>query len=311
LHTAYTAERAWVDAALEETLQQQWEYLKPDELLAQPLQALWAALRHATVLGGKRVRPLLALEAFRAIAGPRAPWEGVQHFAVALELIHAQSLVFDDLPCMDNDDWRRGQPTVHKAFGEATAVLVGDALACLAFEVLAQTSATVPPAAVLRCVQLLGRAASLGGLVTGQFADMQALNLPPTRASVLLIHTHKTAALLQCALVGGATLAGASVGVVQAFSHLGLQFGLLFQAIDDTLDATATSEQLGKTAGKDAEQAKLSLYHLEGPLAAAEAIEALSLQAQQALEALAQAVGPTFDTAPWQGWLSYLQQRQT
>jgi geranylgeranyl diphosphate synthase type II len=140
---------------------------------------------------------------------------------------------------------------------------------------------------------------------------MQALNLPPTRASVLLIHTHKTAALLQCALVGGATLAGASVGVVQAFSHLGLQFGLLFQAIDDTLDATATSEQLGKTAGKDAEQAKLSLYHLEGPLAAAEAIEALSLQAQQALEALAQAVGPTFDTAPWQGWLSYLQQRQT
>jgi geranylgeranyl pyrophosphate synthase len=258
----------WLEQAIESSWQAQRPLLTQDTGLDLHLPRLWQATRHATVLGGKRIRPLLSLLVWQALGqSEESPLKGI---CLSSEFMHAQSLVFDDLPCMDNDDFRRGNPTTHKAFDEATAVLVGDALACFAFECLIQYSPQKTSAqleALVALTQFLGGVGSFKGLVNGQYADMWSASSPSSMEALRYIHAHKTGALLRYAVVAPALLAGVTPPVKEGLSAWAEILGQLFQATDDLLDATACSETLGKTAGKDAEQNKLtyvSLLGLEG-----------------------------------------------
>jgi farnesyl diphosphate synthase len=244
---ALEAHRVPIDAALEAALA--WHAAAPTP------GRLSEALRYALLGPGKRVRPTLCLLTAEAL-GLAA--EEAMPAAVALECIHAYSLVHDDLPCMDDDALRRGRPTVHVAYDEATAVLVGDGLQGLAFQVLA---AQEDPARVQRQVRLLADASGSGGMVGGQARDMQAEGQEASLEHVLALHRGKTGALLQASF----GLAAAMVeDEVRDWRPFGDAVGLLFQATDDLLDATATSETLGKTAGKDAATAKATLAAVLG-----------------------------------------------
>ncbi|MBI5084686.1 MAG: polyprenyl synthetase family protein [Acidobacteria bacterium] len=216
------------------------------------------AMRYSLFAGGKRIRPLLCLEAARTAAGLEV--EGALAVACTLEMIHTYSLIHDDLPALDNDDLRRGRPTSHKVFGEAMAILAGDALLTYAFDVLGQTGDA-------RLVLELARASgTLGGMIAGQVHDMEGAAQPATEELLEKIHRAKTGALLRCSLRMGAIHAGAGETALEAISRYGGHIGLAFQIIDDILDVTQTSEQLGKTAGKDAEQNKVTfpaVYGLE------------------------------------------------
>ena len=294
LETTYTAERAWIDRSLKACLADYWQA----QLAKHPhlegtlpeLPTLWHALSHATVLGGKRIRPLLALEIYRAFH-PRVStercFETLKGVCCALELIHAQSLVFDDLPCMDDDALRRGQPTVHKAFDEATAVLVGDALACMSFGCLIRYSpSTIHPTVLLQCVQELSDISSLQGLVNGQYADMVSEGKPCTPERLAYIHANKTGALLAFSLRVGALVANVSTEALLIVSTLGGVLGELFQVVDDYLDVSVSTTQLGKTAGKDLLQEKATYVSVHGLEATKQQIKALSQQAYHLLEAL-------------------------
>lgn len=255
-------QRHWLDdqlsSALANHLNIQLEQ-SPSRRCTQQLQRLHHALKHACLLGGKRVRPLLLWDVYEALLPAPLATEELQHrllgVMLAVELIHTQSLVFDDLPCMDDDVLRRGHPTVHVAFDEATAVLVGDALACWAFAVLSEHTPLAPPhtaTALLRVVQELGRTASLHGLVNGQYADMLSEAGQASIDDLTYIQRNKTGALLAFCCVAPALLLESPSEAVEALRQLGYQLGLLFQIVDDVLDATADSDQLGKTANKDA-----------------------------------------------------------
>lgn len=221
------------------------------------------AMRYSLLAGGKRIRPILCIEAARAI---RDDARGVERAACSLELVHTYSLIHDDLPALDNDDYRRGKPTNHKVFGEAMAILAGDALLTLAFETLA-TLENCPAETRIRLVAELSRAAgTLEGMIGGQVADIEGERQRPTRELLEYIHRAKTGALLRASLRMGAIWAGASDAQLCALSAYGEHIGLAFQIVDDLLDVEEPSAALGKTAGKDATQGKITfpaVYGLE------------------------------------------------
>lgn len=216
-----------------------------------PLHApagLGHAMRYGVLDGGKRLRPLLVMAAAEAVSG--AAGEAALRAACAVELIHAYSLIHDDMPCMDNDVLRRGKPTVHVQFGEAQAMLAGDAMQALAFEVLTPEQG-VPPALQARLCALLARAAGHAGMAGGQAIDLASIGLALDEQSLRDMHHRKTGALLQGSVLMGAACGQANPAAWQALSEYGDAIGLAFQVVDDILDVTQASETLGKTAGKD------------------------------------------------------------
>jgi farnesyl diphosphate synthase len=222
---------------------------------------LLAAMRHGALNGGKRLRPILIMETANLFG--RAD-EGVCQAACALELIHCYSLVHDDLPAMDDDDLRRGQPTVHKAYDEATAILAGDALLTLAFDVIAEEAVHADAAIRLRLSRELARASGIGGMAGGQMLDLESEHRDRTEAEIRRLQSMKTGALLRYACRAGALLANAPEADVERLTRFGEVVGLAFQLADDLLDVEASPEDMGKATGKDAEAGKATLVGLLG-----------------------------------------------
>jgi geranylgeranyl diphosphate synthase type II len=248
-----------------------------------PAARLAEALRYAVFGGGKRLRPVLAVAVCEACGGSA---DDVLEPASALELIHTYSLVHDDLPAMDDDDLRRGRKTTHKAFDEATAVLAGDALLTLAFELLATRPAQAPAALRAEAVALVARGAGWAGMVGGQMADLTAERTSPDRGTLLWIHAHKTGALLAASAELGALYGGASPGDREALARFGGAVGLAFQIADDLLDRTASAAELGKTPGKDEASGKVTFPALLG-------LDESRREAQRLVEAARAAIPPS------------------
>jgi geranylgeranyl diphosphate synthase type II len=210
--------------------------------------SIHGAMRHSVFAGGKRLRPVLAMQGAATIAG-ECP-KGIARLGAAIEMLHTYSLIHDDLPALDNDDLRRGKPTCHKVFGEAIAILAGDALQTRAFEVLAGLDS--PPAATVQIIGLIANAVgTVEGMIGGQVLDIESEHLKPTPELVHAIHRAKTGALIRVAVVAGGVYAGAALEDVARLTLFGCKAGLAFQIVDDILDMTVDSAQLGKTAGKD------------------------------------------------------------
>jgi geranylgeranyl diphosphate synthase, type II len=210
--------------------------------------SIHSAMRHSVFAGGKRLRPVLAMQAGVTIAGSLP--QGLENLGAALEMLHTYSLIHDDLPAMDNDDLRRGKPTCHVVFGEAIAILAGDALQTRAFEVLAGLAC--PPAATVEIIGLIANAVgTVDGMIGGQVIDIESEHLKPTPELVEAIHRAKTGALIRVSVVSGGLYAGATPGDVSRLDRFGRKAGLAFQIVDDVLDLTVDSAHLGKTAGKD------------------------------------------------------------
>jgi farnesyl diphosphate synthase len=245
---------------------------------------LHEAMRYAALEGGKRVRPLLA---FAAGEVTQAPLEKVEIAAAAVELIHAYSLVHDDLPCMDDDVLRRGKPTVHVEYDEATALLVGDALQTLAFQLLAEHRLATDAARQLEMVKLLAHAAGSRGMAGGQQIDLESTGKALTLPELELMHIHKTGALIRAAVLLGAGC-GEPLGEAERarLDHYAKALGLAFQVVDDLLDAEASTATLGKTAGKDSRQGKSTYVSLLGAHRTRELAQELRADAQAALEGL-------------------------
>ena len=245
---------------------------------------LGMAMRYAVLDGGKRLRPLLVLAACEAVQGQH---EAGLRAACAVELIHAYSLVHDDMPCMDNDVLRRGKPTVHVAYGEASALLAGDALQALAFELLTPDASEedIPSAMQATLCRLLARAAGSHGMAGGQAIDLASVGVALTRPELQRMHALKTGALLQASVVMGAACSNASSATHTALQQYGAAIGLAFQVVDDILDVTADSQTLGKTAGKDAANDKPTYVSLLGLDASRAYARQLHEEAVQALQA--------------------------
>ena len=243
--------RKITDAALERLLP------GPDERPA----SIHRAMRHSVFAGGKRIRPILCMEAGQAVAGSLP--SGVEEVGAALELLHTYSLIHDDLPALDNDDLRRGRPTCHKAFGEATAILAGDALQTQAYEILSQVECTAE--ARVRIIAEIARGTgTINGMIGGQVVDLESEHKKPDQEMLQYIHLSKTAALIAASAVSGGLYAGGSEEQVKQLRCYGQSIGLAFQIDDDILDVTQTSEQLGKTAGKDLASEKATYPALFG-----------------------------------------------
>jgi farnesyl diphosphate synthase len=250
---------------------------------------LGEAMRYAVLDGGKRLRPLLVLAACEAVGGNP---EAALRAACAVELIHAYSLVHDDMPCMDNDVLRRGKPTVHVRFGEAQALLAGDALQALAFELLTPEDSAMPADMQARLCRMLAQAAGCQGMAGGQAIDLASVGQPISSAQLHEMHRLKTGALLQASVMMGAAC-GMPGGAAQlALADYGAAIGLAFQVVDDVLDVVADSATLGKTAGKDAAQDKPTFVSLMGLRASQNYAQELLSQAQASLR-----VGGMQDTA--------------
>lgn len=239
------------------------------------------AMRYSIFAGGKRLRPILVMAAAEAVGGRD---EDVLPTACALEMIHTYSLIHDDLPAMDNDDFRRGRPTNHKVFGEAMAILAGDGLLTTAFETLAQ-QASIPIAApelVVKVIGEIGLAAGTLGMIGGQVADMEAMNQPATGDLLNYIHSHKTGALCRAAVRSGAILAGANASQLTALTEYAENLGLAFQIIDDILDIVGDPHKIGKDVGSDQRNQKVTfpaIYGLEESKIMAEKTVSQALQA--------------------------------
>lgn len=217
-------------------------------------ETIYESMRYSLLAGGKRLRPILCLASCEMTGGSL---EMAMPTACALEMIHTMSLIHDDLPAMDNDDYRRGKLTNHKVYGDDIAILAGDALLSYAFEFVAARTKNVPPQQVLQVIAVLGKAVGADGLVGGQVVDLASEGLSDVSEETLtFIHTHKTGALLEACVMCGAILASADFSQVQKLSRYARNIGLAFQIADDILDVTSTSEQLGKTAGKDVQAQK-------------------------------------------------------
>ena len=240
---------------------------------------LGEAMRYAVLDGGKRLRPLLVMAACEAV-GSDSPQ--ALRAAVAAELIHAYSLVHDDMPCMDNDVLRRGKPTVHVKFGEAQAMLAGDAMQALAFEVLTPDEG-LSPALMAELVRLLARASGHAGMAGGQAIDLASVGLRLNEAALRDMHRRKTGVLLQACVMMGAAFGDPDARALAALSEYGAAIGLAFQVVDDVLDVTQESEILGKTAGKDVDQNKPTYVTLLGLEEAQRYAHALRDQAHAAL----------------------------
>ncbi|HWK15783.1 MAG TPA: farnesyl diphosphate synthase [Rhizobiaceae bacterium] len=234
------------------------ERLRAGEI-ARP-ERLMAAMRHGALAGGKRLRPFLVLES-AALFGADA--EDALVVATALECIHCYSLIHDDLPAMDDDDMRRGRPTVHRAYDEATAILAGDALLTLAFDLIASDGGMAPTVRA-ELIAMLARAAGPGGMVGGQMFDLAAEKTPPDEAGIVRLQAMKTGALIRFACEAGPVLAQASPAERERMAAFGAAIGLAFQLADDLLDITATASDLGKATGKDAAAGKATLAGLHG-----------------------------------------------
>lgn len=243
---------------------------------------LHEAMRYATLEGGKRVRPLLAFAAGE-VSGAAA--ERLEIAAAAVELIHAYSLVHDDLPCMDDDVLRRGKPTVHVEFDEATAMLVGDALQSLAFQLLAEHPLSRDPAVQLEMVKTLAVAAGSRGMAGGQQIDLDSTGKPLTLPELELMHIHKTGALIRAAVLLGFSC-GTDLQARPKLDKYAKAIGLAFQVVDDVLDAEGNTATLGKTAGKDSKQGKPTYVSALGLVRARERAESLRVEAHAALAGL-------------------------
>src|ERR1700689_2724252 len=251
--TEYLArQQARVDHAL-----QRW--VPPESTLP---ESIHKAMRYSLFAGGKRIRPLLCMAAAEAVSDSPV---GIESAACTLELVHTYSLIHDDLPALDNDDFRRGVPTCHKVFGDAIAILAGDALLTLAFQVLAQMECT-PERKVALIAELSTAAGTVNGMIGGQVCDLEGEGQPPDTALLEAIHRAKTGALLRASLRMGGIFAGADAEQLGALSCYGEHVGLAFQIVGDVLDVEQSSATLGKTAGKDAQQHKITfpaVYGLE------------------------------------------------
>jgi len=283
-------ERALVEAALDAAL-------PPAAIFP---TSLHAAMRHSVFAGGKRIRPLLCRAAAEAVAG--APVAAALVPAAALEMVHTYSLIHDDLPALDNDDLRRGIPTCHKVYGEATAILAGDALLTAAFAQLVKAEPAAVAVALLR--ELCRAAGTPQGMVGGQMADLEAEKQSATAESLHFIHANKTAALIRAALVMGAVSAGASANQVAALATTGEEAGLAFQIVDDILDVVGDSAVLGKTAGKDAAQRKATYPSVFGLEKSREEAQRHTVEALAPLEAFGEA------SSPLQALIRYLVDRE-
>jgi len=238
-------------------------------------------MRHSVFAGGKRLRPILCMEAGRMVAGSLPP--AIEELGAALEMLHTYSLIHDDLPALDNDDLRRGCPTCHKVFGEAIAILAGDALQTQAYEVLSQLKCSTE--ARVRIIEVIARGTgTLDGMIGGQVVDLEAEHTKPTAEMLEYIHRSKTAALIMASLVSGGLYAEAKDSEVAKLRAFGLGIGLAFQIVDDVLDVTQTSEQLGKTAGKDTASEKATYPALFGIEASVRKADALVNDAFSQLE---------------------------
>lgn len=236
---------------------------------------IYQAMRYSLLAGGKRLRPILCLATCELLGGTEPM---AMPTACALEMIHTMSLIHDDLPAMDNDDYRRGQLTNHKVYGEDVAILAGDALLTYAFEYVATQTRDVPADRTLRVIADLGKAVGAEGLVGGQIVDLESEGVAEVSLDTLnYIHTHKTGALLRVSVTAGATLAGADAAQINTLAQYADRIGLAFQIIDDVLDITATSEELGKSAGKDVTAQKATYPSIWG-------LEASKQEAQQLVE---------------------------
>jgi geranylgeranyl diphosphate synthase type II len=251
-----------IDAALEKLLPA--ATLRPD--------SIHRAMRHSVFAGGKRLRPILCMEAARMIAG-QIPC-GIEDLGSALEMLHTYSLIHDDLPALDNDDLRRGKPTCHVVFGEAIAILAGDALQTQAYEVLARLQC--PPEARVKIIEEIARGTgTVDGMIGGQVKDLEAERQKPDAEMLEYIHRSKTGALITASLVSGGLYAGGTSTEIQRLRDFGRAVGLAFQIVDDVLDVTQSSEQLGKTAGKDTASQKAtypSLFGIDESLRRADAL---------------------------------------
>jgi farnesyl diphosphate synthase len=289
--------KAWSQRRLD-TIEHALSDWVANPLLAPAPAGLGDAMRYAVLDGGKRLRPLLALAACEAVGGQA---QAALRAACAVELIHAYSLVHDDMPCMDNDMLRRGKPTVHVKFGQAQALLAGDALQALAFELLTPVDGSVDATTQAQLCRILAQAAGGQGMAGGQAIDLASVGLPLNSNQLHEMHRLKTGALLKASVLMGAHCGHISSATLAALGDYGAAIGLAFQVVDDILDVTADSVTLGKTAGKDAAQDKptfVSLMGLEASkdyaqqlleraLKSLEAVDAASPQGTAALRALA------------------------
>ena len=239
-------------------------------------EKIYEAMRYSLLAGGKRLRPILCLATCELVGGAV---EMAMPTACALEMIHTMSLIHDDLPAMDNDDYRRGKLTNHKVYGEDIAILAGDGLLAYAFEYIAAQTQNVPAERVLQVIARLARAVGASGLVGGQVVDLESEGKSNIQEETLnFIHTHKTGALLEACVVCGGILAGATDADQERLSGYAKNIGLAFQIVDDILDITATQEELGKTAGKDLQAQKATYPSLWG-------LEVSKAKAQQLVDA--------------------------
>ena len=266
----YEADRAAIEAALEKLL--------PPENMQPP--SIHKSMRYSVSAGGKRIRPVLCIEAARMFT---ENLEAATHAGCALEFIHTYSLIHDDLPALDNDDLRRGMPTCHKKFGEATAILAGDGLLTLAFETLAKVA--LPPERRVAIIQEIATAAGTrDGMVGGQVADIEAEGRPANAEILEYIHRSKTAALIRASIVSGAMSGGAGDEDILPLRHFGELIGWAFQVTDDILDVEESSAALGKTAGKDQAQQKATYPAVFGLAKSHEFARELALRAMAEIE---------------------------
>ncbi len=246
-----------------------------------PPVSIHKAMRHSVFAGGKRLRPVLCIEAGRMIAGSLP--EGIEELGAALEMLHTYSLIHDDLPALDNDDLRRGRPTCHKVFGDAIAILAGDALQTQAYEVLARLKC--PADQRVQIIEEIAHATgTVDGMIGGQVVDLEAEHTQATAEMLEYIHRSKTAALITASLVSGGLYAEGKDKQVAKLREFGRGIGLAFQIVDDVLDVTQTSEQLGKTAGKDTASEKATYPALFGIEASLEKADSLVNEAFAQLE---------------------------
>lgn len=265
------AQQALVDQALD-------RWVPPE---SEDPSAIHRAMRYSLFAGGKRIRPLLAMAAAHAVSDAPA---GIESAACALELIHTYSLIHDDLPALDNDDLRRGRPTCHKVFGDAMAILAGDALLTLAFEVLSKIEWLSAERRVELIRELAIASGTVGGMIGGQVNDLEGEGKFPTAHLLDSIHRAKTGALLRASVRMGGIYAGADHHQLKALTRFGEHIGLAFQIVDDVLDVEQPSEALGKTAGKDAKQKKITFPAVYGIERSREMAEQERLQAHLALK---------------------------
>src|SRR5713226_1959163 len=266
-------------ARQQQLIDRELERLVPAE--STPPETIHRAMRYSLFAGGKRIRPILCLEAARTIAVEPL---GIETAACALEFVHTYSLIHDDLPALDNDDYRRGKLTCHKMFGEAMAILTGDALLTLAFQTLSAMNSVEDDRKTRIITELATAAGTVGGMIGGQVADLEGEGKPPDAHLLESIHRAKTGALLRASVRMGAIYAGADDRQLSAISSYGEHIGLAFQIVDDVLDVEQSTEALGKTAGKDAQQQKITFPAVYGLVESRRMAEKERLRAHEALD---------------------------